>query len=104
LSVLCFSAKATTGESFAIAFLWLQVSIAASADSLQIFWVNPNQFSRAGATRDSEALLRSADRTLGKTKHFQRLTHTSFEGWVKISYVPHAIACLQGSVTLGCRE
>jgi hypothetical protein len=95
LSVLYFSAKATTGESFAIAWLWLQVSIVALADSLQIFWVNPNQFSRAGATRD---------RTASQTKHFQRLTPTSFEGWLKISYVPHAIACLQGSVTLGNRE
>jgi hypothetical protein len=95
LSGRYFSAKATTGESFAIAWLWLQVSIVASTDSLQIFWVNPNQFSRAGATRDSEALLRSADRTASKTKHFQRLTPTSFEGWVKISYVPHAIAYSQ---------
>jgi hypothetical protein len=79
------------------------MSIAALVDSLQIFLsLKPNQFSASGTTSDSEALLRSADRTrcLIETNDFERQTLTNIESWLVAADVSYAIANLQRSITV----
>jgi hypothetical protein len=78
------SATAATPEFFALASLDLLNPIVALS-SLQIFWVNPNQFSRAGAARDRT-------RCLIKTNDFESQALTNIQSWLVPAHVSYAIA------------